>query len=63
VGFSGKGVPVPTEIGEPRELTFSSPTTFMRGIGHGPGSEFPKLLIEGVRRTVVVRKNMFVTAV
>jgi hypothetical protein len=53
----------PVEVGEPRLIRFSTPTSSLVGIGQPPGSEFPRLVIAGLSGTVELRKNVWVKAV
>jgi hypothetical protein len=63
VSVFGTTKPLPPEIGEPREIKVSTPTTLMQGIGQAPGSDFPRLEIKGHSTTVKLRKNVVVKAV
>lgn len=62
ISVIGSSSPLPAEIGEPREIRISTPTTSMKGIGQAAGSEFPQLEIGGLSCTVEVRKNVWVKA-
>jgi hypothetical protein len=63
-GFTGRLVKgLPPEIGPPREITFSTPTTCLQGIGRPTGFGFPRLVIAGLKGTVQLRKNVWVSAV
>jgi hypothetical protein len=51
------------EVGEPRTIQYSTPNTSLTGMGHAPGAEYPRLVIEGVSNTIELRKNAWVKAV
>lgn len=61
--FHGFGVPTPPPTGEPRQLSFASPSTTLFGIGRAHAGEFPKLSMDGREGTISLLKNEQVSVV
>lgn len=63
VGAQGRGTPAPTEVGEPRQIRFSSPSNRLALTAQQGQGRFAQITVDGLIGELVVAKNAWSNAV